>query len=67
MHMNVKDSGMRIRVERDLREAFVQVCHAQNRAAADVLRAFMQTCVEQYQAGQGELFPDPMAEHGSQR
>lgn len=51
-----KDSGMRIRVERDLREAFVQACRAQNRPAADVLREFMQACVERNQVGQGDLF-----------
>ncbi|NAX10191.1 plasmid-related protein [Burkholderia pseudomallei] len=54
--MNVKDCGMRIRVEKDLREAFVRACRAQNRAAAAVLREFMQTCVEKYEAGQGDLF-----------
>lgn len=54
---------MRIRVERDLREAFVQVCHAKNRAAADVLRAFMLTCVEQHHAGQGDLFAEPSIKH----
>ncbi|RQV60889.1 plasmid-related protein [Burkholderia cenocepacia] len=57
--MNVKDCGMRIRVEKDLREAFVRACRAQDRAAAAVLREFMQTCVEKFEAGQGDLFSRP--------
>jgi hypothetical protein len=32
---------MHIRVERELRDAFVQACRAKDRAAADVLRDFM--------------------------
>ncbi len=65
--MSVKDSGMRIRVERDLREAFVRTCRAQNRAAADVLREFMQTCVERYGGGQGDLFAGSAREAGKKR
>lgn len=53
--MSTKNSGMRIRVEKELRDDFVRVCKAQNRAAADVLREFMQTCVDQYNGGQGDL------------
>lgn len=58
----IKDSGMRIRVERDLREAFVQTCRANSRVAADVLREFMQASVERYKAGQGELFSELVLE-----
>jgi len=54
--MLLKDSGMRIRVEKELREAFVQACRAQNRAAADVLRDFMRTFTEKQQQGQADLF-----------
>lgn len=39
--MSTKDAGLRIRVERDLREAFVAACLADNRKASDVLREFM--------------------------
>lgn len=53
-----KDSGMRIRVEKELREAFVQACRAQDRAAADVLRDFMRSFTEKQQRGQGSLFTD---------
>lgn len=56
--MTIKDSGMRIRVEKDLREAFVQACRAQNRAAADVLRDFMRVFTEKQQIGQGNLFTE---------
>jgi len=36
-----KDSGLRIRVERGLRERFLAVCRAQDKPAAQVLREFM--------------------------
>ena len=35
--MSTKDAGMRIRVETELREAFVQACQRQGFAAAEVL------------------------------
>lgn len=54
--MSLKDSGMRIRVEKDLREAFVQACRAQDRAAADVLRDFMRSFTEKQLKGQADLF-----------
>lgn len=52
----MKDAGIRIRVEKDLREAFVEVCQAEERRASDVLREFMQTYVERHFGGQGDLF-----------
>jgi lipase chaperone LimK len=39
--MSTKNAGIRIRVERDLREAFLSACNAENRKASDVLRDFM--------------------------
>ena len=39
--MKGKDSGFRIRVERELRDEFVAACRAQDRPAAQVLREFM--------------------------
>lgn len=54
--MSTKDAGLRIRVEKELREAFVQACRAQDRAASDVLRDFMRTFTERHQRGQGDLF-----------
>lgn len=54
----MKDAGMRIRVEPDLRAAFVQACRAQDVSAAQVLRAFMRAYVERQDASgtQGRLF-----------
>ncbi|KZE31450.1 plasmid-related protein [Burkholderia multivorans] len=54
--MTIKDSGMRIRVEKDLREAFVQACRAQDRHASDVLRDFMRAFTEKQIQGQADLF-----------
>ncbi|MFZ0692954.1 MAG: hypothetical protein WAN51_02190 [Alphaproteobacteria bacterium] len=36
-----KDSGLRIRVERPLRDSFLEACRADDRPAAQVLREFM--------------------------
>lgn len=53
-----KDAGMRIRVEKDLRDEFVQACREQDRPAADVLREFMRTFTLTQQSGQARLFAD---------
>ena len=45
-----KDVGLRIRVQRDLREAFLEVCRAQDKPAAQVLREFMREYVAGYAA-----------------
>lgn len=37
----MKDVGMRIRVEPELREQFISLCHVNNVPAAQVLRSFM--------------------------
>lgn len=39
--MTGKNSGFRIRVERELRDTFVEICRVQDRPAAQVIRAFM--------------------------
>jgi hypothetical protein len=36
-----KDSGLRIRVQRDLHDKFIGVCRAQDRPAAEVLIDFV--------------------------
>ncbi len=41
-----KDAGLRIRVEKDLREAFVQACKNEGKFASDVIRNYMQSYVE---------------------
>jgi len=47
----MKDVGLRIRVQRDLREQFLEVCRAQDKPAAQVLREFMREYV-------AKTFPD---------
>lgn len=55
--MSNKNAGLRIRVERELREAFQGACAAENRRASEVLREFMQSFVERHQGGlQADLF-----------
>ncbi len=44
----MKDAGFRIRVQRDLREQFLQVCRAQDKPAAQVLREFMREYVARH-------------------
>jgi hypothetical protein len=46
--MSGKDSGFRIRVERDLREKFIEVCRAQDRPAAQVLRDYMRAHIRDH-------------------
>ena len=45
--MATKDVGLRIRVERDLRDRFLEICRTQDRPAAQVLREFMREYVRQ--------------------
>lgn len=53
--MSSKDAGLRIRVERELREAFQGACVAENRNASEVLREFMRAFADRHQGG---LQPD---------
>ena len=46
---DMKDTGLRIRVQRDLRDCFVRVCQAQDKPAAQVLREFMRTYIDEHQ------------------
>lgn len=41
----MKDSGLRIRVEKELREKFIRLCREQDRPAAQILREFMREYV----------------------
>lgn len=43
-----KDSGLRIRVEKPLREAFLEACRGEDRPAAQVIREFMRDFVAQH-------------------
>ncbi|ARL03790.1 hypothetical protein BOC41_02695 [Burkholderia pseudomallei] len=66
--MSAKDVGVRIRVERELREAFQGACIAENRQASDVLREFMRSFAERYGDGkQISLFADPPRRAGKQK
>jgi len=42
----MKDSGLRIRVQRDLRDEFLAACRATDRPAAQVIREFMRNFVD---------------------
>lgn len=44
--MNMKNAGMRIRVEAELREEFIRLCRHKDMPAAQVLRAFMRDFVQ---------------------
>lgn len=43
----MKDSGLRIRIERELREKFIATCREQDRPAAQVLREFMRAFINE--------------------
>ncbi len=45
-----KDSGMRIRIERGLRDRFIEICREQDKPAAQVLREFMRDYVGRHVA-----------------
>ena len=47
--MKTKDVGLRIRVDRELRDAFVTACRSQEKPAAQVLREFMRQFVNDAQ------------------
>jgi hypothetical protein len=57
MALKTKDAGLRLRIERELREEFVEICRSEGRPAAQVLRDFMREYVAKSRAGQQrELF-----------
>ncbi|PQO22449.1 hypothetical protein C2I36_12965 [Rhodobacteraceae bacterium WD3A24] len=43
-----KDVGLRIRVQRELREQFVAACRAEDKPAAQVIREFMREYVSKH-------------------
>lgn len=45
----MKDVGLRIRVQRDLREQFLEACRTQDRPAAQIIREFMRDYVAQHE------------------
>ncbi|MCB1467820.1 MAG: hypothetical protein KDK08_11895 [Rhizobiaceae bacterium] len=53
----MKDAGLRIRVQRELRDAFLEVCKAEDRPAAQVLREFMRSYIQRHEgqaSGRGQ-------------
>ena len=49
----MKDVGLRIRVQRGLREQFLEVCRAQDKPAAQVIREFMREYIARLECAQG--------------
>ena len=47
--LSMKDVGLRIRVQRDLREQFLEVCRAEDKPAAQVIREFMREYVNRHE------------------
>jgi len=43
----MKDAGLRIRVQRELRQSFLETCKAEDKSAAQVLREFMRSYIKQ--------------------
>lgn len=46
--MGVKDAGVRIRVEKGLRDQFLDTCRRQDKPAAQVIRHFMREYVAEH-------------------
>lgn len=55
--MVAKDAGLRIRIDRDLRDAFQKVCRAEDKPAAQVIRELMRDYISR--ASQGEALNVP--------
>lgn len=49
--MGVKDAGVRIRVEKGLRDQFLDTCRRQDKPAAQVIRQFMREYVAEHGDG----------------
>lgn len=61
----MKDSGLRIRVQRELRDRFNEACRAEDKSAAQVLREFMRTYAERHEAkASGSSHRDPQGNGG---
>lgn len=56
LKMTKKDAGMRIRIERELRDEFLAACQVLDRPAAQVIREFMRDFVRRNSAS---LDPHP--------
>ena len=56
MPLKTKDAGLRLRVEKELRQEFVDACRATGKPAAQVLREFMRNFV----AREREMIQQPL-------
>jgi hypothetical protein len=55
--LRLKDAGMRLRVEREIRQEFVEACRDDGKTAAQVLREYMRDYIARSKAGaQRDLF-----------
>lgn len=52
----MKDSGLRIRVERELREKFLTICREQDKPAAQILREFMREYIQEHEGSNQSAF-----------
>jgi hypothetical protein len=60
MAVKTKDAGLRLRVERELRREFIDICRAEGKAAAQVLREYMREYISRNRsAAQQNLFDQP--------
>jgi len=60
MPLKTKDVGLRLRVERQLRQEFLESCQLEGKAAAQVLREYMREYIARNRAMQRELFSSPI-------
>lgn len=61
----LNESGLRIRVESQLKESFLLVCKKNDLTAAQVLRAYMRSYIEQQSLGkQSDLFQGSIESSG---
>ena len=56
----MKDSGLRIRVEKDLRERFLALCKKQDRPAAQIIREFMRDYLAKHEPNDAAPQSKPM-------
>jgi hypothetical protein len=57
MNLKTKDVGLRLRVERQLRQEFIESCQMEGKAAAQVLREYMREYVARNrETSQSDLF-----------
>ena len=61
----LKDVGLRVRVQRDLRDRFLEVCRAEDKPAAQVIREFMREYVARYESAPKRRTPAQSGGTGS--